>query len=326
MLDVEKNQLLTQVGPGTPMGELLRRYWHADRRASANSTTTPIKPIRLLGRRPRALQGPGRHVTAWSTGIAPHRRADMSYGFVEECGLRCNYHGWLFDEKARCIEQPYEDVARTAGALQRQGSSIKAYPVRGAGRAALGVPGSAAGAAGAELGAVHLEERLRPDRVRRSSLQLAAVPGELDRPDALRVDAPQLERAPARAKPAPYSPRHLQARLRGVRLRLRLPPHRAKAPTRTIRCGPIGRVCLWPNALFTGEHFEWRVPIDDENTSQRHLVLHRVPKRASPTSSNRIPAWEGPDRPRNRPLDHEPHHEPGFRRVGRPGHHRRPRA
>ena len=38
-----------------------------------------------------------------------HRRADLSYGFVEQKGLRCNYHGWCFDEQGQCIEQPYDD-------------------------------------------------------------------------------------------------------------------------------------------------------------------------------------------------------------------------
>src|SRR4029077_7450737 len=40
----------------------------------------------------------------------PHRRADLSYGYVESRGLRCNYHGWRFDSDGRCLEQPFEDV------------------------------------------------------------------------------------------------------------------------------------------------------------------------------------------------------------------------
>src|SRR5262249_35690234 len=57
-----------------------------------------------------------------------HRRADLSYGFVEECGLRCNYHGWLFNESGRCIEQPYDDLA-AAGDRFKDKVHIKSYTV-----------------------------------------------------------------------------------------------------------------------------------------------------------------------------------------------------
>ena len=56
----------------------------------------------------------------------------------------------------------------------------------------------------------------------------------------------------------------------------------------------VGRVCLWPNCLYTGDHFEWRVPIDDENTLQRRLV-HRPGARATePFEQERIPYWYAP--------------------------------
>ena len=67
----------------------------------------------------------------------PHRRADLSYGYVEACGLRCNYHGWLYDQAGRCLAQPYEDVAHPEARLNDE-IRIKAYPVA-EGRAALGL-------------------------------------------------------------------------------------------------------------------------------------------------------------------------------------------
>jgi 5,5'-dehydrodivanillate O-demethylase oxygenase subunit len=104
-----ENRLLTEVGPGTRMGHLLRRYWQPIG-AVAELDDKPTKPVRLLGEDLvlyKDLSGTygliDRHCC--------HRRADMSYGFVEECGLRCNYHGWLYNEKGACIAQPYEDVA-----------------------------------------------------------------------------------------------------------------------------------------------------------------------------------------------------------------------
>jgi 5,5'-dehydrodivanillate O-demethylase len=56
----------------------------------------------------------------------------------------------------------------------------------------------------------------------------------------------------------------------------------------------VGRVCLWPNALFTGSHFEWRVPIDDENTLSVTWAFERVPKDREPYVQGPIPSWHGP--------------------------------
>ena len=106
MLSKEQNEQLTQVGPGTPMGDLLRRYWYpiAFERDLAE---WPIKKVRLLGE----------DFALWKTpqggyGImqerCPHRHASMVYGVVEEEGLRCGYHGWLYDCEGQCIDQPAE--------------------------------------------------------------------------------------------------------------------------------------------------------------------------------------------------------------------------
>src|SRR5436190_172964 len=126
MLDSATNRLLTQVGPGTPMGELLRRYWMPIG-AESEFDRQATKPVRLLGEDLTLYKDLGgtyglvdRH--------CPHRRADTSYGFVETCGLRCNYHGWLFDQNGRCLEAPYEDAAAPQ-AQYRERVGIKAYPV-----------------------------------------------------------------------------------------------------------------------------------------------------------------------------------------------------
>src|SRR4029077_17229788 len=56
----------------------------------------------------------------------------------------------------------------------------------------------------------------------------------------------------------------------------------------------VGRVCLWPNGFFLGEHFEWRVPIDDENMLSVTWSFIRVPKEAKPYEQKKIPAWTSP--------------------------------
>ena len=110
MLSEEKNRQLTQVGPGTPMGEVLRRHWHPVAGID-DLDRNPIKPVRLMGEDLvlfKDLSGDyglvDRHCA--------HRRADLSYGYVEQAGIRCNYHGWRFDSAGRCIEQPYEEIGR----------------------------------------------------------------------------------------------------------------------------------------------------------------------------------------------------------------------
>ncbi len=196
MLEQAKNELLTRVGPGTPMGDLLRRYWMPIAGVS-ELERNPIKAVRLMGEDLvlyRDLSGTyglvDRH--------CPHRRADLSYGFVENCGLRCNYHGWNFDASGKCVEQPFEDVANP-DARYRDKVRITAYPVEAKAGLLWAYLGPAAGAARAELRAVPVEERLQADRDLRGAVQLAAGSGKLDRPRALRVDASQLEPALARS-------------------------------------------------------------------------------------------------------------------------------
>jgi 5,5'-dehydrodivanillate O-demethylase len=126
MLTAEQNRQLTEVGPGTPMGNLLRRYWMPIAGVSEFETIS-IKPLRLFGEDLVLYKDMGgtfglvdRH--------CPHRRADLSYGFVEDCGIRCNYHGWRFDEAGNCLEQPYEDVANP-DARFREKIRITSYPI-----------------------------------------------------------------------------------------------------------------------------------------------------------------------------------------------------
>lgn len=124
MLSREENAQLTQVGPGTPAGELLRRYWHIAAVAGELTEEKPIKAVRILGedlvlfRDKKGRYGlVGEH--------CPHRRASLAYGKVDEEGIRCPYHGWKFDRGGRCLEQPAESPESTFKDRIRQ----RAYPV-----------------------------------------------------------------------------------------------------------------------------------------------------------------------------------------------------
>ncbi|HLH24775.1 MAG TPA: Rieske 2Fe-2S domain-containing protein [Chloroflexota bacterium] len=123
MLTREQNDLLTRTGPGTPGGDLMRRYWQPAALSEELPPGSPPQPVRLLGEdlvlfrdeagRPGLL---GLH--------CPHRGADLSYGRLEDGGLRCLYHGWLFDVTGQCREQPGEP----AGSTFRQRVRHTAYP------------------------------------------------------------------------------------------------------------------------------------------------------------------------------------------------------
>ncbi|MPZ13702.1 MAG: Rieske 2Fe-2S domain-containing protein [Chloroflexi bacterium] len=107
MLTREMNELLTHVGPGTPGGEFLRRYWHS---MSLSQEVTPggqPKQVRIMGEdlvlfrdqdgRPGLV---GLHCS--------HRCVSLAYGRVEDGGIRCPMHGWVYDVDGRCLEQPAE--------------------------------------------------------------------------------------------------------------------------------------------------------------------------------------------------------------------------
>ena len=106
MLTIEQNERLTKVGPGTPMGELMRRYWHPVAVAS-DLDNDPVKPVTLLGESLVLYRDrKGRH--GLIDDRCPHRRISLLYGIPEEQGLRCAYHGWMFDETGQCVEMPAE--------------------------------------------------------------------------------------------------------------------------------------------------------------------------------------------------------------------------
>ena len=107
MLTKEENDIITQTGPGTPCGEFLRRYWQPVALSEELPPGGAPLPVRLLGEdlvlfrddkgRPGLV---GLHCS--------HRGADLSYGRAENGGLRCIYHGWLYDTHGRCLDQPGE--------------------------------------------------------------------------------------------------------------------------------------------------------------------------------------------------------------------------
>ena len=96
---------ITEVGPGTPCGELMRRYWQPVE-ISARVGTRP-KRIRILGEDLILFRDASGRAGVITPRCA-HRGADMYYGKVDAHGIRCPYHGWQFDIAGRCLDQPCE--------------------------------------------------------------------------------------------------------------------------------------------------------------------------------------------------------------------------
>ena len=125
MLTKEQNDRITRVGPGTPMGELMRRYWHPIAGSAQLNDDTPTREVRLLGE-DLVLYRDASGTVGLIEPPCPHRKASMAYGIPEPDGLRCAYHGWLFNEKGECVEQPSEP----AGSTFKDKVTIKAYKVQ----------------------------------------------------------------------------------------------------------------------------------------------------------------------------------------------------
>ena len=116
-------EVLTQVGPGTPCGEYLRRFWQ------------PLMASKTVGARPQKVRILGEDLIVFRDGdgrpglLYPHcmhRGTSLFYGKVEADGIRCCYHGWKFDVEGRCLEQPCEP----GGGFNRAAHRQPWYPVR----------------------------------------------------------------------------------------------------------------------------------------------------------------------------------------------------
>jgi len=131
-MQAAQNELITRIGPGTPCGDLMRRYWQPvalldefDPRLDPAFEHRPLKPVRLLGQDFVLFRD-----AAGRWGLldrdCPHRGADLKYARHEGDGIRCPFHGWKFDATGRCLETPAEPAGSTLCRRVRQ----RSYPLR----------------------------------------------------------------------------------------------------------------------------------------------------------------------------------------------------
>ncbi len=115
MFSEKQNEMLTKVGPGTPVGELLRRYWHpvavaADLVGKGRYGLPKTKFVKVLDEG-LCLFRDNKGEYGLIRDNCPHRGASLAYGFVEDGGIRCPYHGYRFDVEGKCTDLPDDPEA-----------------------------------------------------------------------------------------------------------------------------------------------------------------------------------------------------------------------
>ena len=289
MLTDEKNRLLTEVSFDKPMGQYLRRYWHPIAGVSEFDALS-IKPLRVLGEDLvlyRDLSGTYGLVDR----RCPHRGADMAYGFVEKCGLRCSYHGWQFEASGQCTHQPFEEVMDPEARMRRQ-TRTNAYPVQ-----------EKAGLLWAYMGP--LPAPLLPDwelfNFKNGFAQavFSVIPCNWFQCQENSIDPVHFEwthnnwMLRAEGDDVPYVPTHMRIAFEEIDYGFVYKRLRGNETEDNVMW-TTGRVTLWPNGFYLGHHFEWRVPIDDTHTLSVLWVFSCVPKERHPYVQGKIPSWYGP--------------------------------
>ncbi|MBN9390348.1 MAG: Rieske 2Fe-2S domain-containing protein [Chloroflexi bacterium] len=128
MLSKEQNELFTRVGPGTPMGNLLRQFWvPAARSAKLEAGGAPLR-VRLFGENFVAFRTPSGEA-GFLEEACPHRGVSLALARNEDCGLRCIFHGWKIGMEGKVLEVPSEPVGSNLASKVR----VRKIPVRDSG-------------------------------------------------------------------------------------------------------------------------------------------------------------------------------------------------
>jgi phthalate 4,5-dioxygenase oxygenase subunit len=125
MLSKEENTLLTQTGPGTPMGELFRRFWLPAIVATEAEVDGPPVRLRIMSEDLIAFRDSKGNVGIVDA-YCRHKLAGLFWGRNEEEGIRCTYHGWKYDTAGNCVDMPNEP----ADSNFKNKIKLKAYPTR----------------------------------------------------------------------------------------------------------------------------------------------------------------------------------------------------
>ena len=268
MLSVQANRELTQVGPGTPMGELMRRYWHPVA-AAAELDDKPTKPVRILGE-DLVLYRDRSGTLGLIERLCAHRRVDLSYGIPEEHGLRCMYHGWRYDETGQCVEQPFEETVRPDGRFKEK-VKVAGYPVEELG----GLVFAYLGPQPAPL-VPRWDQLVRDNAVR--EICIAELPCNWLQCQENSLDPLHNEWLHAYYGNVVRNDLHELPPNRGTHLKIGFDVFEHGIIKRRVEAGYTekdddwreGHPIMFPNILLVGDEvkstFQFRVPVDDEHT------------------------------------------------------------
>lgn len=282
------NERLTQVGPGTPMGNLLRRYWHPIAGASEFDKKS-IKPVRFFGEDLVLFR-----TVAGTYGLIPrrchHRGADLSFGFVEEDGIRCHYHGWKYDCSGSCVDRPFDsNVSRQGKTLGRPGPNYLVQEKAGLVWAYMGPMPAPLLPDWDVYGWPHTFKQIVTSEIPCNWLQCQENTVDPVHFEWLHNNTQQRRVGDQ----GPLSPRTLKMTVEDAPFGLLSRRYR-EGTDESSPLWRVGRAMLWPNGWFFGHHLEWKVPIDDTHTLFVLWFALRVPREHEPFVQETVPTWHAP--------------------------------
>ena len=293
MLTVEENEILTRVGPGTPMGELLRCYWHpACAVDELDSSIFRTKEVKILGEELVVYRD-----RSGKLGIIDkycvHRRASMAYGVVEQDGIRCQYHGWKYDESGRCTEQPFEEATHPEARFKDR-CSIRAYKVQELGGLIFAYMGPDPAPLLPNWGPLVWDNTVR-------DIAISYLPCNWLQAQENSVDSTHTEHL------HDYAGRYFRQILSGEEpdfkrarshtsigfdvykhgiIKRRTTDDRGEDHPRWA----IGHSILFPNILWHNGFMQWRVPADDTHTNHFSLYIWRAAPGAEAPKQDVVPS------------------------------------
>jgi 5,5'-dehydrodivanillate O-demethylase oxygenase subunit len=298
----EQNERLTRIGPGTPMGNLLRRYWQPLAPAS-ELVTAPVRKVRIFGEN-LTLYRDRNGDFGLVAERCPHRCLSLEHGIPDEKGLRCAYHGWVFNAGGQCVEQPFEERLNP-DSHYKDTIKITAYPVKELG-----------GLLWAYLGPLPAPELPRWDIL---------VEDDLDRAiEMVPIPCNWLQCMDNSADPVHFEFLHgkfgnYTLEKMGLPPRMKTPAHLKidfdvwrfgimkrrllEGDAETVDDWTTGHPLIFPNTLGQGSDgsatFQLRLPVDDVNTIQiNYRTIRRKPGAAPhPTTVRHLNPFDPAEQP-----------------------------
>jgi 5,5'-dehydrodivanillate O-demethylase len=293
----EENDRLTRVGPGTPMGELFRRYW-LPVAASVEIGAGDARPVRLLGEDLALFR-----TTTGELGLldarCPHRGTSLAYGHADDRAVRCPYHGWAFGPDGACVElttlvsrdRLREQMATTAYSARELGGLVFAY---------LGPDPAPA--------LPHFDLFVADDALR--DIGRAVIPCNWLQIMENSVDPVHLEwlhgrylgdTRRARGEPAPdrYARKHVEIGFDEFEYGI-IKRRVLEGGSRADDDWAVGHPLVFPNLLRVGSdrqhRFQIRVPVDDTHTLHWWYSCYFPAPGQAPVAQAEIPVYEVPFR------------------------------